>query len=138
MSFFKVRPLSNLKKTIIQNIAFMIAIGIVVFLIIYTFMSHYLKDSIETEENNVSAKAATQFSDYFSQISSYSFNLSNTYTIPNSSLSEILRRKFFFNTVNVGNVAVVCVIVRAENYIALIVNNIHIIFKQKIAQIRAF
>ncbi len=88
MSFFKVRPLSNLKKTIIQNIAFMIAIGIVVFLIIYTFMSHYLKDSIETEENNVSAKAATQFSDYFSQISSYSFNLSNTYTIPNSSLSD--------------------------------------------------
>lgn len=92
MSFFKVKPLSNLKKTIIQNIAFMIAIGVVVFLIIYTFMSHYLKDSIETEENNVSAKAATQFSDYFSQISSYSFNLSNTYTIPNSSLPIISRR----------------------------------------------
>lgn len=49
MSFFKVKPLSNLKKTIIQNIAFMIAIGVVVFLIIYTFMSHYLKDRIETE-----------------------------------------------------------------------------------------
>lgn len=88
MSFFRVRPLSNLKKTIIKNTAFMVAIGIAVFLIIYTFMSHYLKDSIETEENNVSAKAATQFSDYFSQISSYSFNLSNTYTIPNSSLSN--------------------------------------------------
>ena len=89
MKLFKKSPLSIMKKGLIKSITFMILIGVTVFIIVYSLLSQYLNENITANESNTAARAATQISDYFSQISSYSFNLSNTYTIPNHALKDI-------------------------------------------------
>lgn len=82
MKFLKQITSSFIKKSLFRSIALIAAIGIALFVCLYMLFAQYTNDSIALNEKNKASKAAVQISDYFSQVSSYSFSFSDTFTIP--------------------------------------------------------